>query len=381
MNHLQKLSFIFGLLLLQLQLHSQNFNNLDFGTEYTLDIVTWNTEWFPSNGSTTIGYVEDIVKALDAEIIAFQEIDSKPQFQNLIDRLDDYEGYYISNDSYQGLAYLYHKDRIQILDQYEIYTSDWNEFPRSPLIMEFRFENKDYIIINNHLKCCGDGILESWNSDDEEGRRYWACKKLDAYIEDYFRTDRVILLGDLNDELTDNEDNNVFKTFLNDESNYLFTDMHIAEGGSSSWSYPTWPSHLDHILITNELFSVFNEPGSSCEVIKVDEFFSSWNSYENNVSDHRPVGLKLQTKEIGIEETAHSNLRLIPNPFLQHLLVSSSQTFNSIKVFNNLGNLVFEKDLKEESITINTTKWPAGIYYIQVFNNQKLVSARKSIRL
>ena len=30
-------------------------------------------------------------------------------------------------------------------------------------------------------------------------------------------------------------------------------------------------------------------------MIKLDEYMSGWNNYENNVSDHRPIGLKLKT--------------------------------------------------------------------------------------
>lgn len=28
-----------------------------------------------------------------------------------------------------------------------------------------------------------------------------------------------------------------------------FADMGIAMGSPSDWSYPTWPSHLDHLLL------------------------------------------------------------------------------------------------------------------------------------
>ena len=38
-----------------------------------------------------------------------------------------------------------------------------------------------------------------------------------------------------------------------------FVDLEIAYGSSTNWSYPTWPSHLDHICITNELFQDFEE--------------------------------------------------------------------------------------------------------------------------
>ena len=60
---------------------------------------------------------------------------------------------------------------------------------------------------------------------------------------------KVILLGDLNDILTDSPQNNIFNSFINDTTNYLFVDMDIAINSSSNWSYPSWPSHLDHILI------------------------------------------------------------------------------------------------------------------------------------
>ncbi len=364
MRNIYKPIALFTTLLFAFQLYSQNFNDLRFGTNNTLDIVTWNIEWFPANGTTTLNYVKEIVEALDAEVIAIQEIDDKSRFQDLINSLDAYDGYYISNDSYQSLAYLYKKSSIQIIDRYEIYENDWTEFPRSPLILEFNFENKKYVIINNHLKCCGDGFLDPYDDGDEEARRYWACKMLDTYIEDYFAADKVIVVGDMNDELTDRQQDNVFNVFFDDAPHYLFADMPIAESSSSSWSYPTWPSHLDHILITNELFDVFNEVGSSCEIIKVDQYFSSWNAYENNVSDHRPVGIKLQTQELGLEEVAlRTETICYPNPFQDQLEIHKLFDDESIKIFNHLGKLMYETANRHTNI--ETADWPAGIYFIQ----------------
>ena len=69
----------------------------------------------------------------------------------------------------------------------------------------------NYIVINNHFKCCGDGILNLNNNNDEENRRLQAVTYLKQYIDNNFIGKRVILLGDLNDELTDNNANNVFQ--------------------------------------------------------------------------------------------------------------------------------------------------------------------------
>ena len=67
--------------------------------------------------------------------------------------------------------------------------------------------------------------------------------------------------------------------------------IEIAQGHSSEWSFPNWPSHLDHILITDELFDGLNN--SEVQTIKIDEYLDGgWNEYDQNISDHRPVAIK-----------------------------------------------------------------------------------------
>jgi len=154
---------------------------------------------------------------------------------------------------------------------------------------------ENYIIINNHFKCCGDNYLNDNDDGDEETRRYIASTLLKEYIDNNFSTKNVIVLGDLNDILTDNVTNNVFQMIIEDSENYLFADMAIAEGSSAEWSYPSWPSHLDHILITNELF----DNNSYVEVIRIDDFMDGgFSQFDQNISDHRPVGIKLSTETI-----------------------------------------------------------------------------------
>ena len=76
---------------------------------------------------------------------------------------------------------------------------------------------------------------------DEETRRYTASNLLKEYIDTKLPNENVIVLGDLNDILTDVLANNVFQMIINDTENYLFADMEIAEGSSADWSYPWWP--------------------------------------------------------------------------------------------------------------------------------------------
>lgn len=274
---------------------AQSIDDLSFGTDATFEVMTWNIEWFPKNGQITIDYVTQIIEALDIDLLAIQEIDDISSFNQMIDSLSAYEGY-LESSWFAGLAFIYKKDVIQINDIYEIYTTSpyWSPFPRSPMIIDLNFMNERIIVINNHFKCCGDGNLDLLDSDDEETRRYYASNLLKEYVDENFANIRTIILGDLNDNIADDPDNNVFQLILDDNENYLFADLEIAIGNESEWSYPTWPSHLDHILITNELFNEFENDSSVIQTIKIDEYIAGgWWEYDENISDHRPVALKL----------------------------------------------------------------------------------------
>ena len=274
---------------------SNDISDIEFGNDNHLDIITWNIEWFPKNGQITLDYVSEILQALNADIIAMQELDDTILFNQMINSLDSYESYYESS-WFAGLAFIYKSSTVEINDIYEIYTTSqfWSPFPRSPMVMDMNFMDENYIIINNHYKCCGDGILDMNNDNDEETRRYIANTLLKDYIDINFPDDNVIILGDLNDSLTDDPSNNVFQMFIEDNMNFLFADMSIAMGNISEWSYPNWPSHIDHILISNELFPLLNNEESYCRTIKIDDFLDGgFNEYDQNISDHRPVAIKL----------------------------------------------------------------------------------------
>jgi exonuclease III len=279
-------------------LNAQSLEDLHFGTDSTFEVVSWNIEWFPKNGQVTADSVKKIIQSLAADVYALQEIDDTTLLKQVVSSIPGYTCHFKSS-YYGGLAYVYNINTVQVNEKYEIYTSQpfWNSFPRSPQVLELTFNNEDYVIINNHFKCCGDGTLNTNDPNDEEMRRLSAVTLLKQYIDSLFIDERVIIVGDLNDILTDPTANNVFNSFLND-SDYLFVDFQIALGNSDNFSFPTWPSHLDHILISNELFADFSKPNSELSCIRIDDYMSSWNTYDSNISDHRPVGLKLQVDAV-----------------------------------------------------------------------------------
>jgi len=283
-------SILFGV---NIATFSQDLEDLSFGDDSSLDIATWNIEWFPKNGQITVENVTQILQQLDLDVLAMQELDNKDMFDQMLNELTNYTGYYESA-WFAGLAYIYKPDVVQVNSIYEIYTTSpyWSAFPRSPMVMDMTFMGENYFIINNHFKCCGDGILDIDDDSDEEKRRYNAVNFLKEYIDTYLPDENVIVLGDLNDDIAESSQNNVFMSVLNDTENYFFVDYSIANGNSLDWSYPSWPSHLDHILITNELFDELDN--SDVLTIKVDEYIEGgWNEYDYNISDHRPVAISL----------------------------------------------------------------------------------------
>jgi len=289
---------IFLLLISTQILNAQSLEDLHFGTDSTFEVVSWNIEWFPKNGQVTADSVKTIIQSLAADVYALQEIDDTTLLKQVVSTITGYACHF-KFSHYGGLAYVYNTNTVQVNEKYEIYTSQpyWNAFPRSPQVLELTFNNEDYVIINNHFKCCGDGTLSTNDPNDEEMRRLSAVTLLKQYIDSLFNDERVIIVGDLNDILTDPTPNNVFNSFLND-TDYLFVDFPIALGSSANFSFPTWPSHLDHILISNELFADFYKPNSELSCIRIDDYMSSWSAYDYNISDHRPVGLKLQVNAV-----------------------------------------------------------------------------------
>ena len=241
------------------------------------DIMTWNIEQFPKH-QTTNTKVISIIDSLMPQIIALQEIRSESDFQEIISNNLHYDGMR-SSSAYANLnlAFLWDTNYVKNVNIYEILTSQSYLLPRSPLVMECQVNYKDFVIINNHLKCCNDGFE----------RRKDAVILLKNYLDNYYNNKRVILLGDLNDNLNDPDNLNVFLPFLNDRDSYIFVDEFFEV---QDYSFPSYPSHIDHILISNELYSLYNSQYTEAYTIKLVE---TKTYYQNQVSDHLPVYLKL----------------------------------------------------------------------------------------
>jgi hypothetical protein len=74
--------------------------------------------------------------------------------------------------------------------------------------------------------------------------------------------------------------------------------MPIAVNPAAVRSYPLYASHIDHVIITNELFPSYLRAKSFTRTVAVDRsLMSNWGEYELLLSDHRPVLLHLDAGE------------------------------------------------------------------------------------
>lgn len=243
-------------------------------TQYSqLDLVTWNIEDF-SQSNTDIDKLADVITNLNADIIAVQEIQNIDDFTAMAETIDGWEATVKDISGSLDLGFLYKSCEIESIT--EPVTIDGIS-PRPGVMVNVRHvSGLEVSIITVHLKCCSEG----------EETRTAASETLKAYIDTNLADAKVVMVGDYNDDLAAD---GPFSNFIADSENYRFADADIAAGSTAYWSYPSWPSHLDHVLITNELF----DKVVSIETLLLNQCVDD---YYNDLSDHRPVMVRFSAE-------------------------------------------------------------------------------------
>ena len=249
-----------------------------------VEIMTWNIKSFPISNNT-INYVDEVITDILPDIIAFQEMNNLSAFNTLANNIPAYE--FITSGS--GLAIATRKDVIDILNWSTLFPSEGYDFawryPMKAEISWFCGTNAITIeVINIHLKSGG--------SSDDFNRRYNSCQTLSNYIDQNSNTN-IIILGDYNDEITESQNNNSLWPLVSNTHVAFATDP-IANINYYA-SYPSWPSFIDHIALSQDLFDEMEN--STIQTIRLDDY-TGYDFYQNYISDHRPVLWSFQTEQI-----------------------------------------------------------------------------------
>lgn len=343
----------------------------------TLDVVTWNIEWFgaagngPADIELQLNNVKTVITTIDADIYAFQEIANPTHFVRLINELEDYRGFTADFSQSQKTAYLFKSATIDSLSSGLIgtasgmVTSDWAN-GRFPLMFHFNANieghEREIFAFNIHAKAFAD--------QPSYDQRLNASAQMKNYLDNIHQSDRVIFLGDYNDDVTTSTFNNLVSPYQNfvDDQSYKVITKSLSERGFTSY---TSISMIDHITINSNLFEEYME---GTERIENPSYIGS---YLSTTSDHFPVWTRfLFDTSVSTEDefyTTPSTVSLsqnYPNPFNPSTIISYQLPNNTevrLDVYDVMGRRVATlvnslQPAGEQNVTFDATNLASGIY-------------------
>lgn len=356
----------------------------DIPMDKTFDVVTWNIEWFGSAGNgpedldLQMNNVITVVKTIDADLYALQEIANETRFFALVDSLEEYSGFWADYSSQsQNTAYLFKTAVVDSVDSGLLTTlqQEYDWAFRLPLFFEFdatvEGQTRRIRSYNVHAKALAD--QESYN------RRSDASLRLKVYLDSNRPNDNVLFIGDYNDKLnmsTFNDLDSPYQNFVNDD-NYFTISKSLEDKGFASYIAGQNRSMIDHITVTNDLIL---DHINGAERVENPNYIGS---YISTTSDHAPVWTRFDFTRslVSTEDTfteAPSTFELdqnYPNPFnpTTNIRFSLSEASNvTVKIYDVMGREVASVANAEQftsgshTITFDASNLSSGMYIYRV---------------
>ena len=271
------------------------------GTAGTLDVGTWNLDWFgdtgngPGDESAQRRNVRDVILGSAIDLWALQEVVDDGAFRALLDELPGYGGlladdagvgggatwYEDFGDREQKVALIYRTDVVEVTSARVILTANNHAFAgRPPVEVEARLTvdgtSIDAVVILLHAKASPDQA--SW------ARRQTGAQALHRYLDATWPTMPVWVLGDFNDDVDRSISNgrpSPYENFVT-APDWAFPTQGLSRQGTSSTVH--YADVIDHHLVSDEVLGGYVT--GSVEAFRVDEWIPS---YDSTTTDHYPV--------------------------------------------------------------------------------------------
>lgn len=288
----------------------------------TLDITTWNLEWFgwadstrgPFNKDLQRQRIRTIMDTIKADIYALQEVLTDEALASLSDSIvGGYRRIFNSDiPSDQKMAYIYNPATVTPVSTGLAVNGGSQAWAngRFPLRMTFDIAGgKRMVVFNIHGKA-----TDSATASTDYQRRKTDAETFHAYLRDFYNDSSVLVLGDFNDRLVgtniDSTLPSCYGVFTNDTQGWKATTLPLEQEGLSSYLGFN-RSFIDHIIINRNLV-----PDYYRAYLESPERYLT--SYSSTVSDHRPVTIRLWSDgTVGVNEQnvlPASAIRVSPNP-------------------------------------------------------------------
>lgn len=287
----------------------------------TLDVTTWNLEWFgfadttrgPKNKDLQRQRIRTVMDTIKADIYALQEVLSDEALASLSDSIKGGYKRLFATDvtSDQKLAYIYNPETITPVSTGLAVNGGARAWGNGRFPFRMTFSGKELpfnvVVFNIHAKATSDSTAA-----DDYSRRKTDAETFHEYLNNFYKDSNVVLLGDFNDRLlgttVDSTLPSCYSVFLNDNS-WTPTTAELERQGLSSYIGFN-RGFLDHILTRTPSLKLHRATLESPERYLT--------SYSTTVSDHRPVTLRMfyptQTSVDDETEVASSTIRVSPNP-------------------------------------------------------------------
>ncbi|MFP2958900.1 lamin tail domain-containing protein [Myxococcus sp. 1LA] len=272
---------------------------------FPLSVANWNIEWFgdtqngPTNEQLQLTNAQAVIADAGVDIWGLAEIVSTAHFNELKARLPGYDGfladdgtrvssgtsYYGAND--QKLGVLFKSDVVEVLRADVVLLNSSYDFGgRPPLRLDLRIRRADGSSVDVTALMLH---MKAYTGEPDYARRLSAARALKDYLDLRLPTQRVMVIGDWNDDVDESTATNPatggrfespYHNFVSDTANYLFTTEALSRAGIGSTASRS--TFIDHQLISNELRESYIP--NSTRVLRPDI-----SGYRNNTSDHYPI--------------------------------------------------------------------------------------------
>lgn len=254
------------------------------GSAATLELATWNIENFPGDPSSTPRFVADLVASLDLDVVVCQEIASEAAWAELVERLPEHEGVLSTHQyapgDYQKIGVLYRSSLVTAAAPTLLFPGEEYAFPRPALSTVITVDDLTLELVGVHLK--------AGRADEDAARRAAAITAIDTHLRaqvDGGGEPDVVLLGDYNERVTDEEGRAVLGPLLAAPERYTVRTEPMAVSGAASF-LNFGGTFIDHITTTAALDARWT--GARVEV---PALHIALPSYRAGISDHLPVVL------------------------------------------------------------------------------------------